>query len=242
MSQSPSNKQRQPALEPDTDDQGRSGHRKRLRDRFMARGHEALADYEILELILFRAVPRMDVKPLAKYLLDHFGSISEVISAEPEHLSKIPGIKDAVIAELKIVQAAAQRLLKDKVIGRPVIQSWEALLDYCKSAMAYERREQFRVLYLDRKNCLMEDQVQQTGTVDHTPVYPREVARHALRLGASAVILVHNHPSGDPKPSRGDIDMTKQVIDALRPLQISVHDHLIIAKSGTVSFKSLGLI
>ncbi len=224
------------------DDAHHVGHRQRLRERFLARGHEALADYELLELILFRALPRMDVKPLAKTLLDRFGSLAEVIAAEPEQLEEVTGVKDAAIAELKIVQAVAQRMLRDTVINRPVIQSWDALLDYCKAAMAYEKREQFRVLYLDRRNCLIEDQVQQTGTVDHTPVYPREVARHALRVGASAIILVHNHPSGDPTPSRGDIDMTRQVIDALRPLHISVHDHLVVAKSGTASFKSLGLI
>ncbi len=233
---------RQSGAAPPADDAHHLGHRQRLRERFLARGHEALADYELLELILFRALPRMDVKPLAKTLLDRFGSLAEVIAAEPEQLEEVAGVKDSAIAELKIVQAVAQRMLRDAVINRPVIQSWDALLDYCKAAMAYEKREQFRVLYLDRRNCLIEDQVQQTGTVDHTPVYPREVARHALRVGASAIILVHNHPSGDPTPSRGDIDMTRQVIEALRPLHISVHDHLVVAKSGTASFKSLGLI
>jgi DNA repair protein RadC len=228
--------------EGETSDNLHSGHRQRLRERFLARGHEALADYEILELILFRALPRMDVKPLAKRLLDRFGSLSEVMAADAEQLGEFAGIKESAICEIKIVQAAAQRLLRDKVINRPVIQSWEALLDYCKAAMAYEKREQFRVLFLDRRNVLIEDQIQQTGTIDHTPVYPREVARHALKLAASAVILVHNHPSGDPTPSKGDIDMTRQVIDALRPLGISVHDHLVVGKSGTISFKSMGLI
>ena len=218
------------------------GHRKRLRDRFMAAGEEALPDYELLELVLCQAVPRGDTKPLAKALIKRFGGFAEVISAEPRRLAEVRGVGEAVIATLKIVQAAAIRLSRNRIMGRPAISSWDALLDYCQASMAYSVTEQFRILFLDRKNALIADEVQQKGTVDHTPVYPREVVKRALELGASAVIMVHNHPSGDPTPSGADIDMTRQVIDAGKPLGITVHDHVVVGKGSYTSFKSLGLI
>jgi len=218
------------------------GHRKRLRDRFMAAGEEALPDYELLELVLCQAIPRGDVKPLAKALLKRFGGFAEVISAEPQRLAEVRGVGEAVIATLKVVQAAAIRLSRNRIMGRPVISSWDALLDYCQASMAYSTTEQFRILFLDRKNALIADEVQQKGTVDHTPVYPREVVKRALELGASALIMVHNHPSGDPTPSGADIDMTRQVIEAGKPLGIAVHDHVVVGKGAYTSFKSLGLI
>ncbi len=218
------------------------GHRKRLRDRFMAAGEEALPDYELLELVLCQAIPRGDVKPLAKALLKRFGGFAEVISAEPQRLAEVRGVGEAVIATLKVVQAAAIRLSRNRIMGRPVISSWDALLDYCQASMAYSTTEQFRILFLDRKNALIADEVQQKGTVDHTPVYPREVVKRALELGASALIMVHNHPSGDPTPSGADIDMTRQVIEAGKPLGIAVHDHVVVGKGAYTSFKSLGVI
>ena len=218
------------------------GHRKRLRDRFMAAGEEALPDYELLELVLYQAVPRGDTKPLAKALIKRFGGFAEVISAEPRRLAEVRGVGRAVTATLKIVQAAAIRLSRNRIMGRTAISSWDALLDYCQASMAYSATEQFRILFLDRKNALIADEVQQKGTVDHTPVYPREVVKRALELGASAVIMVHNHPSGDPTPSGADIDMTRQVIDAGKPLGIAVHDHIVVGKGSYTSFKSLGLI
>lgn len=218
------------------------GHRKRLRDRFMAAGEEALPDYELLELVLCQAIPRGDVKPLAKALLKRFGGFAEVISAEPQRLAEVRGVGEAVIATLKVVQAAAIRLSRNRIMGRPVISSWDALLDYCQASMAYSTTEQFRILFLDRKNALIADEVQQRGTVDHTPVYPREVVKRALELGASALIMVHNHPSGDPTPSAADIDMTRQVIEAGKPLGIAVHDHVVVGQGAYTSFKSLGLI
>ena len=218
------------------------GHRKRLRERFMAAGEEALPDYELLELVLCQAIPRGDVKPLAKALLKRFGGFAEVISAEPQRLAEVRGVGEAVIATLKVVQAAAIRLSRNRIMGRPVISSWDALLDYCQASMAYSSTEQFRILFLDRKNALIADEVQQKGTVDHTPVYPREVVKRALELGASALIMVHNHPSGDPTPSGADIDMTRQVIEAGKPLGIAVHDHVVVGKGAYTSFKSLGLI
>lgn len=218
------------------------GHRERLRTRFRDAGGSALADYELLELVLFRAIPRQDVKALAKDLIARFGSFAEVIAAPPTRLAEIKGVRDAVITELKIVEAAAQRLARGEVIGRPVLGSWTKVLEYCRTTMAFAEREQFRILFLDKKNILIADEVQQTGTVDHTPVYPREVVRRALELSASAVILVHNHPSGDPTPSRADIDMTMAIAEAARPLEIKLHDHVIVGKSGHASLKGLGLI
>ena len=217
-------------------------HRKRLRDRFMSGGADALPDYEMLELVLFRAIPRRDVKPLAHALLSQFGSFNAVISAPHDQLTAIPGVGEAVICELKIVEAAAHRLARSRVAQRPVVSSWDALLDYCHTTMAHRDIEQFRVFYLDRKNTLIADEEQARGTVDHVPVYPREVVKRALHLNASALILVHNHPSGDPTPSQADIDMTTQIQTAASALDITLHDHIIIGKSCELSFRNEGLI
>jgi DNA repair protein RadC len=218
------------------------GHRERLKERFREKGHDALADYEFLELVLFRSLPRRDTKPIAKALLARFGSFAEVIAAPPERLKEISGIGESVITDLKLIQAAAQRYTRDQVRGKPVLSSWSALLDYCRSKMAFADREEFHIIFLDKKNQVLADERQQHGTVDHTPVYPREVVRRALELSASAIILVHNHPSGDPTPSSADVTMTRTIVDVAKPLGIAVHDHLIIGREGHVSFKSLGLI
>lgn len=218
------------------------GHRERLRARFMRAGLEGLHDYELLELILFRAIPRRDVKPLAKDLIRRFGGFAETIAAPVARLKEVKGVSDGVARELKIVHAAAVKLAQARVLKRPVISSWRELLAYCRAAMADDSIEQFRILFLDRKNILIADEIQQRGTVDHTPVYPREVVKRALELGASAIILVHNHPSGDPTPSRADIEMTNQIVKAAQALAIRVHDHLVIGKDGEASFKTLGLL
>ncbi len=218
------------------------GHRERLKARFRDAGPDAVADYELLELILFQAMPRRDVKPVAKALLARFGSFSEVLAAPEARLQEIDGVGEAVTHHLKVVQAAAQRFARDAVRTRPLLASWSAVIDYCRAAMAFEAIEQFRILFLDKKNLLIADEVQQTGTVDHTPVYPREVVKRALELSATAIILVHNHPSGDPTPSKADIQMTKSLIDIAQPLGILVHDHIIVGKDGHVSFKGLKLI
>ncbi|MGD0333893.1 MAG: DNA repair protein RadC [Xanthobacteraceae bacterium] len=218
------------------------GHRERLRERFREAGADALSDYELLELVLFRALPRRDVKPLAKALIATFGSFAEAISAPVARLAEVKGLGDAGITELKTVQAAASRLLRGQVKKRPVLSSWSAVLDYCRSAQAFADREQFRVLFLDKRNQLIADELQQVGTVDHTPVYPREVVKRALELSATAIILVHNHPSGDPTPSRADIQMTQQIIAVASPLGISVHDHIIVGKEGHASLKGLKLV
>jgi DNA repair protein RadC len=220
----------------------RTGHRGRLRARFLQGGAEAMPDYELLELTLFSAVPRRDVKPLAHALIDRFGGFAEVIAARRERLMEVPGVGEAVVNQLKIVEAAAQRLAKARVLGRPALSSWSALLDYCMAAMARNPTEQFRVLFLDRKNVLVADEVQARGTVDHAPVYPREIVKRALEHGASAIILVHNHPSGDPTPSRADIEMTRDIAAAAKALRIAVHDHLVIGRAGHSSFKALGLL
>jgi len=212
----------------------------RLRERFLEAG--ALADYELIELVLFRAIPRRDCKPLAKSLLAKFGSFAEVISAARERLREVGGLSDAAIAELKIVQAAAGRLARGELKARHVLSSWSSVLDYCRTVMAYGEREEFRVLFLDKRNHLIADERQQVGTVDHTPVYPREVVKRALELSATAVILVHNHPSGDPTPSRADIQMTQAIVEVARPLGIAVHDHLIVGKDGHASLKALKLM
>ena len=217
------------------------GHRDRLRDRATAGGLAALPDYELLELYLFRAFPRGDVKPLAKQLLARFGSLGGVLGATPEDLKTVKGVGEALALDLKLLHEATLRTAREQVGKRPVISSWSALLAYVKTALAHEAREQFRVLFLDKKNQLIADEVMNRGTVDHAPVYPREVMRRALELSASAVILVHNHPSGDPTPSAADIDMTRQVVDAGRPLRIAVHDHLIAGRNGVASLKALGL-
>ena len=218
------------------------GHRERLRQRFLHAGVDGLADYELMELILFRAKARGDVKPLAKSILKKFGGFAPALAAPIERLVEIEGLGEATALEMKIVQAAAIKLAQGRVLGRPVISSWGDLLAYCRSSMAEEKVEQFRILFLDRKNILIADEVQQRGTVDHTPVYPREVVKRALELTASAIILVHNHPSGDPTPSAADIEMTKQIVKAAQPLGVKVHDHLIIGHRTEASFKTLGLI
>lgn len=218
------------------------GHRGRLRARFLEAGSGALADYELLELVLFAAVKRQDTKPVAKALLARFGNFAEVVAAAPERLKEVTGVGDAVVAQLKIVEAAALRLSRTSLLNRPTLSSWTALIDYCSAAMARIAREEFRVLYLDRKNALIADEVQSEGTVDHAPVYPREIVKRALELSASAVILVHNHPSGDPTPSRADIEMTREIVEGCRALRIAVHDHLVIGRGGHASFKALGLL
>jgi DNA repair protein RadC len=218
------------------------GHRERLRERFREAGAEALSDYELLEAVLFRALPRRDLKPLAKTLIATFGSFAEAISAPEARLAQIKGMGPASITELKLVQAAANRLIRGEVKKRPVLSSWSAVLDYSRTAQAFEDREQFRVLFLDKRNQVIADEVQQTGTIDHTPVYPREVVKRALELSATAIILVHNHPSGDPTPSRADIQMTQQIITVAQPLGVSVHDHIIVGKEGHASLKGLKLI
>ncbi len=218
------------------------GHRARLRARLREAGPEALADYELIELVLFRALSRRDVKPLAKALIARFGSFSEAISAAPERLAEVAGLGQAAITELKIVQAAAHRLARGEVSGRPVFGSWSAVLDYCRAAQAFADKEQFRILFLDKRNRLIADELQQVGTIDHAPVYPREVVKRALELSATAIIMVHNHPSGDPTPSRSDIAMTQAIIEVAKPLGIAVHDHIIVGKEGHASLKGLKLI
>jgi len=219
-----------------------AGHRDRLRERALAGGLAALPDYELLELCLFRSIPRGDVKPLAKQLLARFGSLASVLGATPEELKTVKGVGDALALDLKLVHEAALRTAREQVGKRAVISSWSALLAYVKTALAHEAREQFRVLFLDKKNGLVADEIMGRGTVDHAPVYPREVVRRALELSASAVILVHNHPGGDPTPSQADIDMTRQVVEAGRALRITVHDHLVVGRDGVASFKALGLM
>ena len=218
------------------------GHRQRLRERFMAGGADALPDYELLELLLFQARPRGDVKPLAKALIARFGSFAAVMAASPGELATVGGIGEASIVAIKTVQAAALRMAKQDLLDRPVINSWKKLIDYCHASMAYEKIEQFRLLFLDGKNALIAEEVQQKGTVNHTPVYVREVVKRALELGASAIVMVHNHPSGDPTPSKDDIAMTKEVAAAADKLGIVLHDHLIIGRKGHASLKSMGLI
>lgn len=218
------------------------GHRQRLRERFLRTGGDALADYELMELVLFQSIPRRDVKPLAKTLIDRFGSFADAITASADQLSEVPGVSENTVASFKTHQAAAVRMLKGRVIDRPVISSWQALLDYCHASMAFHDREIFRILFLDRKNVLIADEIQQEGTVDHTPVYPREVIKRALDLSASAIILVHNHPSGDPTPSKADIDITRDVVEAGKPLGVTVHDHIIVGRGDHLSFKSAGLL
>ncbi|MDN2579201.1 DNA repair protein RadC [Aquibium sp. ELW1220] len=219
-----------------------AGHRERLRERFVQVGADALADYELLELLLFRAIPRADTKPIAKALITRFGSFAEVLGAPPRLLGEVKGVGPAVALEIKLAAAAAERMLRSTIRGRQVLTSWSAVIDYCRAAMAFETREQFRILFLDKKNALIADEVQQTGTIDHTPVYPREIVRRALELSATAIILVHNHPSGDPTPSRADIEMTKLIVESAKPLGIAVHDHIIIGKSGHASLKGLQLM
>ena len=218
------------------------GHRSRLRERFNSGGADALPDYELLELVLFRTVPRRDTKELAKRLISHFGSFAEVINAPENRLAEVKDVGEAVITDLKVIRAAALRLMRGQIMHKPALSSWNQVLDYCRAAMGFESREQFRILFLDKRNQLIADEVQQEGTVDHTPVYVREVVKRALELSATAIVLVHNHPSGDPTPSRADIEMTKQIVEAARPLGITVHDHIIVGREGHVSFRGLRLI
>ncbi len=230
------------------------GHRGRLRERFRESGGEGMPDYELLELLLFFSIRYVDVKPLAKQLLEDFGSLGGVLAAAPErleaaihaadpkHADRLRADSQFTVTHLKAMQRLLQRVLAEDVKARPVISSWQALLDYLKLALGHEPIEQFRVLFLDKKNILIRDEVQQRGTVDHTPLYPREIAKRALELGASALIMVHNHPSGDPTPSRADIEMTKQVEAALAPIKVTLHDHLIIGKDRHLSFRSEALL
>ncbi len=228
--------------QPAAGDEVLEGHRNRLRERFMNNGPEAVPDYEVLELVLYRAIPRREVKTLAERLLHRFGDFNRVVSAPPARLAEVQGVGTAVIRELKIVETAAHRLARAKIMQREVLSSWDALLDYCQTRMAHLEQEQFRVLYLDRKNVLIADEAQGNGTVDHVPVYPREIVKRALELNASALILVHNHPSGDPTPSEEDIAMTQTVQSAADVLGIVMHDHLVIGKSAHVSFRADGYL
>ncbi len=220
----------------------KAGHRQRLRERFSNGGADAVPDYELLEMILFRAFPRIDTKPIAKRLLARFGSFAEVISAPPERLKEIEGVGSRAVEELKLIKTAAERLTKGQIQARPAMSSWSGVLDYLRLAQGFDAREAFRILFLDKKNHLIADEVQGRGTVDHTPVYVREVVKRALELSATAIILVHNHPSGDPTPSRADIDVTKQIIDAAKPLGVTVLDHIIVGRNGHASLKALRLI
>jgi DNA repair protein RadC len=223
------------------DDAHYLGHRERLRKRFIDTGDASLADYEVLELLLFRMIPRRDTKPIAKSLIARFGNLAGVLNADPARLEEVSGIGPTVAVDLKLISAIAHRTLKSQIQGKQVLASWSSVIDYCHAAMAYETIEQFRILFLDKRNALIADEIQQKGTVDHTPVYPREVVKRALELSATAIILVHNHPSGDPTPSRADIDMTKMIADTAKPLGITVHDHIIIGKDGHASLKGLRL-
>jgi DNA repair protein RadC len=218
------------------------GHRERLRYRFCEAGSQALLDYELLELILFRTIPRRDVKPLAKLLLKTFGSFAEVLTATPQRLGEISGVGDALIVDLKIIEAAGQRIAKGEIMDRPLLSSWSAVLDYCRTVMAFADKEQFRILFLDHREMLIRDEVQQVGTINHTPVYPREIIKRALEVSASYLILVHNHPSGDPTPSGADIRMTREIIAISKPLGIEVSDHIIIGRNGHASFRGLSLL
>jgi len=218
------------------------GHRMRLRERFRSAGADALSDYELLEMVLFRAIPRGDVKPLAKSLLKKFGSFAETIHAPETRLREIDGVGEVTITEIKLIAAAAQRIAKGQLQRRTLLSSWHEVIDYCRTSMAFADKEQLRLLFLDKRNQLISDEVQQTGTVDHTPVYPREVIKRALELSATALILVHNHPSGDPTPSHADVAMTQQIIAVAQPLGVAVHDHIIVGKAGHASLKGLKLI
>ncbi len=218
------------------------GHRERLRQRFRQTGAETLPDYELMELILFRAIPRRDTKPLAKAIIAKFGGFAEAINASEERLSEVPGLGLSAIIEIRLVRAAAIRLMQGEVMKRPLLSSWDKVVGYCRAAMGFQMHEEFRILFLDKRNRLLADEVQGRGTVDHTPVYVREVVKRALELSASAIILVHNHPSGDPTPSRSDIEMTKEIMAAAEPLDIGVHDHLIVGRDGHISLRSAGLV
>ncbi len=215
-----------------------SGHRERLRARFRSGGPDAMPDYELLEMVLFRVQPRGDTKPLAKALMSKFKTFNEVINAPAERLKEVPGIGQRAVDELKIVRTAALRMMKSQILGRPILATWNSVLDYCTASQGWDDVERFRILFLDKRNQIIADEVQQTGTVDHTPVYVREVVKRALELSATALVLVHNHPSGDPSPSRADIDMTRMIVEAARPLGITIHDHIIVGRQGHRSLKN----
>lgn len=226
----------------DKDEPHYHGHRDRLRERFCQVGGDALPDYELLELVLFRSIPRRDVKPLAKVLIKRFGSFAEMIAAPRALLLEMDGLSENIVTDLKIIEAAARRLTKGAVSKRQVLSSWASVLDYCRTIMAFADKEAFRILFLDKRNTLIADEEQQRGTIDHTPVYPREIVKRALELSSTAIILVHNHPSGDPTPSQADITMTRSIMDVAKPLGISVHDHIIVGRDGHASLKGLRLI
>ena len=218
------------------------GHRDRLRQKFTQKGADSLADYELLELYLFRTILRRDVKPIAKELIERFGSFAATIAAPPALLCEVKGVSENTAIDLKVLQAASLKLSQQAVLNKPVLSSWSALVSYCQAAMQYETKEQFRVLFLNNKNRLIADEILGQGTIDRAPVYPREIIKRALELASTAIILVHNHPSGDPSPSQSDIEMTKIIVNAAKAINISVHDHLIIGKTDTISFKTIGLL
>jgi DNA repair protein RadC len=224
------------------DDPHYMGHRQRLRERFAQNGPDALQDYELLELVLFMAIPRRDVKPLAKTLLKKFGSLAEMMNASIEELTKTEGVSENTAIALRTITALSHRMLKQELMQKPVLNTWARLMDYCYTTMAHEKKEHFRILFLNKKNEMIADEIQQSGTVDHTPAYPREIMKRALELGATALILVHNHPSGDPRPSQADIDVTHAVIKAAEPFNVVIHDHIIISRNGYTSLKNEGLI
>ena len=231
----------QPLFDLPTEKPHHTGHRDRLRERFLA-APDALPDYELLELLLFMAIPRRDVKPIAKTLIARFGNLAGVMNASLADLQGVDGVSENTAVALHTVRAAGLRLLKQDLARKPILNSWQRLLDYLHASMAHEKKEHFRLLFLNKKNELIADEIQQSGTVDHTPAYPREIMKRALEVGATALILVHNHPSGDATPSQPDIDMTRQIIAAAAPFGIIVHDHLIVSRGGTTSFKTLGLM
>jgi DNA repair protein RadC len=231
-----------PAAEEAAAPPGHVNHRQRLRQRFLAGDAGAIPDYELLELLLFYSIDRVDVKPLAKQLLKDFRSVGGVLAAEPAQLLAYDRVNDRTLALFKALREVGRRLIRAELAERPVISSWDRLIDYCRLTMAHEAVERFRVLYLNRKNMLIADEVQQKGTVDHTPVYPREVVKRALELGATSLIVVHNHPSGDPTPSSADIEMTRALRDAAQALGIGLHDHVVIGKQGSNSLRALGLL
>ena len=230
------------SAEPKTQEPHYKGHRQRLRERFLSGGSEALQDYELIEILLFMAIPRRDVKPLAKTLLQTFGSLPELMATTPEELMRVDGISENTATAIKSVEAVATRMMKQEIAKKPLLNNWTRLMDYCHATMAHEKKEHFRTIFLNKKNELIADEIQGTGTVDHTPAYPREIMKRSLELGATAIILMHNHPSGDPKPSQADVDMTQQIIRAAEPFNITVHDHIIISRNGYTSMKNQGLM
>lgn len=220
----------------------RSGHRARLRARFLSDFGAAMPDYELLEMLLFLAQPRRDTKPLAKALLARFNNLSGVLAATPAELLKVDGVGETALAALKVARQIGIRMARTEVMGKPVLSTWDKVVAYCHAALAHEATERFHVLFLDTQSALIADEQHQKGTVDRTPIYPREVVKRALELDATAIVMVHNHPAGDPTPSRADIEVTREMIAAGHPLGISVHDHIVIGRTGHASFKALGLI